>query len=214
MFDIVFSLIVLGLTAPLIILAIMVSTLDTGKFGIFSHIRVGRNGRRFRLFKIRTMTSSAEFDTNVTTASDIRITRIGRIWRKTKIDELPQFFNVFKGDMSIVGPRPDVPGYADRLTGKESIILTVRPGITGPASVYFRDEERLLERQNEPQRFNDEVLWPKKVAINASYLENYSFMEDLRLIADTAFPSLRWSMASRKRFLDEKAKTGIFFSMS
>jgi lipopolysaccharide/colanic/teichoic acid biosynthesis glycosyltransferase len=89
--------------------------------------------------------------------------------------------------MSFVGPRPDVPGYADQLQGEDRIILSVRPGITGPASLAFKDEEDLLARQNDPQRYNDEVIWPKKVAINKDYIKNYSLITDIRIIWKTIF---------------------------
>jgi lipopolysaccharide/colanic/teichoic acid biosynthesis glycosyltransferase len=137
--------------------------------------------------------------TNVTVADDARITRLGRWLRSTKIDELPQFIHVLAGQMSVVGPRPDVEGYADRLEGADRVVLTVRPGITGPASVFYRDEEALLARQPDPERFNDVVLWPEKVRLNRDYVERYSFLEDLRLIADTALPGLTLSRAARLR---------------
>ena len=119
--------------------------------------------------------------------------------RALKLDELPQFVNVLLGQMSVVGPRPDMPGYADALEGDDRILLSVRPGITGPAAVYYRDEEALLAAQDDPKHFNDEVLWPSKVRINRDYLEHYSFAEDLRLILDTTVSRLRLSRAARAR---------------
>jgi lipopolysaccharide/colanic/teichoic acid biosynthesis glycosyltransferase len=121
----------------------------------------------------------------VTTGRDRRITWLGRIWRKTKIDELPQLINVLKGNMSFVGPRPDVPGYADRLQGDDRIVLSVRPGITGPATLKYRDEEALLADQDDPERYNNEVLWLDKVRINREYVESWSFWQDIRYILKT-----------------------------
>lgn len=204
LFDIAVSFVALAVCAPIILLAVLVQTVDTGQWGIFSQLRVGRDGRTFRVYKVRTMAPAKGSATTITTSGDARITRLGRFLRRTKIDELPQFWNVLKGDMSVVGPRPDVPGYADELRGPDRVILSVRPGVTGPAAVYFRDEERLLASQPDPERYNDEVLWPKKVRINRAYVEHYGFLEDLRLIADTAFPFLKLSWASRMREADDR----------
>ena len=144
------------------------------------------------MLKFRSMKPDAERLTGmvVATAGDPRITRVGKFLRRTRLDELPQFLNVLMGDMSIVGPRPDVPGYADTLTGEDRVVLAVRPGITGPATLQFRDEERMLLSQPDPERFNREVLFPAKVRINRAYVENYHFTDDLRYIAATIFPRL------------------------
>jgi hypothetical protein len=117
--------------------------------------------------------------------NDPRITRIGRLLRKTKLDELPQLVHVLFGQMSFVGPRPDVPGYADKLKGEDRVILSVRPGITGPATLKYRDEEALLAAQDDPERYNNEVLWPDKVRLNRQYVQNWSFWTDIRLILKT-----------------------------
>lgn len=210
-FDIAFSLLVICITLPFILIAIALATLDTRQFGLFTQQRVGRHGRLFRVCKVRTMRNAAAGPTTtVTKAGDVRITRVGRLLRRTKLDELPQFFNVLAGNMSVVGPRPDVPGYADRLRGDNRVLLTVRPGITGPASIYVRDEEKLLGSAHDSEQYNDTVLWPFKVRINLDYLENYSFLEDVRLIADTAWPSLRWSRAARQRIDAEENGREIF----
>lgn len=178
-FDIVGATFSLMLTWWLILLAYVLATLDTGEDGFFRQTRVGKDGRHFQVFKIRTMRSDVSRQTTVTRANDPRITRLGRFWRSTKIDELPQLINVLAGQMSLVGPRPDVPGYADQLKGKDRIILSVRPGITGPATLQFRDEETLLARQADPETYNREVLYPEKVRLNRQYIENYSFFLDL-----------------------------------
>ena len=184
-FDILLSGVGLTLTSWLIVLAVILASLDTGAFGVFSQQRVGRDGRLFNIFKIRTMRRGTGPDTSVTTVNDTRITRIGMFLRRLKIDELPQLVNVFFGQMSFVGPRPDVPGFADKLTGDERIILSVRPGITGPATLYFRDEEILLSECNDPEAYNRDVIFPMKVELNSQYVRKYRFVDDLRLIWGT-----------------------------
>lgn len=210
LFDIVFSLLVVIVALPFVLIAIAVATFDTRQFGLFTQQRVGRHGRLFRVCKVRTMRNVTGPATTVTKAGDARITSVGRLLRKIKLDELPQFFNVLVGQMSVVGPRPDVPGYADRLRGGDRALLTVRPGITGPASIYFRDEEELLGNAQDSEQYNDTVLWPFKVQINLEYVENYSFAEDMRLIADTAWPRLRWSNAARERVAAQENRRGVF----
>lgn len=163
----------------------VLASLDTRKNGFFVQERVGRDGRIFKLIKIRTMRVVPGMNTTVTTRADQRITWLGRFWRHTKVDELPQLINILKGEMSFVGPRPDVPGYADRLEGDDRIILSVRPGITGPATLKYRDEEALLAKQDDPERYNNEILWPDKVRLNREYVENWSFLGDLRYIWHT-----------------------------
>jgi lipopolysaccharide/colanic/teichoic acid biosynthesis glycosyltransferase len=177
----------LALTIWIILPAWVLASVDTRRNGFFSQERVGRDGRIFRVIKVRTMRDVPGMDSTVTTGSDQRITRLGRLWRRTKIDELPQLINVLKGDMSFVGPRPDVPGYADRLQGDDRVVLSVRPGITGPATLKYRDEEALLAAQPNPETYNDEVLWPDKVRLNREYVENWSFWQDMRYIWKTVF---------------------------
>ena len=165
---------------------------------LFRQTRIGQYGVPFTILKFRTMRcensgngehcdgSRAEVrGESVAVAGDRRVTRLGRWLRRWKLDELPQLWNVLRGDMSLVGPRPDVPGYADRLTGDDREILRLRPGITGPASLKYRDEERLLAMQADPVRFNDEVIFPDKVRINLYYLRHYSFAMDLKMILCT-----------------------------
>lgn len=182
--DFCVSLVGLLCTFWLILLAWALASLDTGENGMFTQVRVGKDSKTFRVFKIRTMRTE-HGGTTVTTNRDPRITRIGRVFRETKIDELPQLINVLIGHMSLVGPRPDVPGYADRLVGDDRVILTIRPGVTGPATLKFRNEEVLLAAQDNPQRYNDEVLYPEKVRINREYIANYSFSKDLKYIIQT-----------------------------
>jgi lipopolysaccharide/colanic/teichoic acid biosynthesis glycosyltransferase len=180
---------VVGLVAFgwLILLGWLAATLDTRLNGFFTQTRVGRYGKTFKVIKLRTMKVSQTVTTTVTTTGDPRITKLGAFWRKTKIDELPQLINVLLGHMSLVGPRPDVPGYADRLEGSDQIVLTIRPGITGPASLKYRHEEELLATQPNPERYNREVIFVDKVRLNREYVEQYSFLKDIQYIWQTAF---------------------------
>ena len=184
-FDIAVAGLGLIITSPLIILGWIIATVETRTNGLFRQERVGMTGERFEMLKLRTMRSDSALTSTVTVSDDVRITRSGAVLRKLKIDELPQLFNVVKGEMSMVGPRPDVPGYADRLVGADQVILSVRPGITGPASIAYRHEERLLADAVDPEAFNREVIWPDKVRMNREYVENYAFSKDLICIAKT-----------------------------
>jgi len=182
-FDAAASLVGLVLLWPIILAAIVLARRDTGASGLFRQVRIGRHGKPFTLLKVRTM--RAVSGTTVTTAHDVRITPLGAKFRRWKVDELPQLLNVLKGEMSFVGPRPDMPGYADNLKGEDRIVLTLRPGITGPATLKYRDEEQILAGVEDPQRYNDEVIWPEKVRINREYAECYRFTDDLRYIWQT-----------------------------
>jgi lipopolysaccharide/colanic/teichoic acid biosynthesis glycosyltransferase len=184
-FDIVVATVGLLLTWWLILLASTAASLDTNESGLFTQTRVGKDGRLFKVIKIRTMRDIPSFTTTVTSAHDPRITSLGRFLRRTKIDELPQLINVLFGQMSFVGPRPDVPGFADELSGADRIILSVRPGITGPATLRFRYEEQTLSAQPDPEEYNREVIFPEKVRLNREYVVNYSFGKDLRCIYQT-----------------------------
>ncbi|WP_456382035.1 sugar transferase [Hydrogenimonas sp.] len=184
-FDVTLALVGLSLSWPVILIAWAVASFETRSNGFFLQERIGREGRPFRLVKIRTMRPVEGVETTVTTAKDMRITRSGRFFRKTKIDELPQLWNVLVGEMSFVGPRPDVPGFADRLEGEDRVVLSVRPGITGPATLKYRNEEEILAAREDPERYNREVIWPDKVRINREYLRNWSFRNDLKILLDT-----------------------------
>ncbi|MDE6928476.1 MAG: sugar transferase [Muribaculaceae bacterium] len=148
---------------------------------IFAQKRVGRNGKLFTMYKFRSMTVGHS-GSSVSVAGESRITPLGAKLRRYKLDELPELWNVLIGDMSFVGPRPDVPGYADQLKGDDREVLKLRPGITGPASLKYRDEEELLAKQSDPQTYNDEVIFPDKVRINRYYLHHYSFIKDIQMI--------------------------------
>ena len=184
-FDFLLALIGLIFSLPIILLAWTVASIETRSNGFFLQKRVGRKGEIFTLVKIKTMKPVSGIHTHVTQAGDPRITLSGNFLRKTKIDELPQLFNVFIGQMSFVGPRPDVQGYADQLQGEQRMILSIRPGITGPATIKYRDEETLLSQQENPEQYNQQVIWPDKVKINMQYVKNWSLLSDIRYIYQT-----------------------------
>ncbi len=182
-FDFTLALIGLVLTAPVILIAWIIASIETKSNGFFLQKRVGQNGKLFTIIKIKTMYPNK--GSTVTTANDNRITNSGRFFRKYKIDELPQLINVLKGDMSFVGPRPDVPGYADKLKGEDRIILSVKPGITGPATLKYKNEEQILAEVDDPVKYNNEVIWPDKVKINKEYIKNWSLKKDIEYIIKT-----------------------------
>jgi lipopolysaccharide/colanic/teichoic acid biosynthesis glycosyltransferase len=184
-FDIFLSIVGIIFSTPIIVVAIIVASIETRSFGLFLQRRVGRYGKIFIVYKIKTMRSIEGIDSTVTTKDDIRITKSGKFMRDTKIDELPQLFNVLLGSMSFVGARPDVEGFADKLEGEDRVILSIPPAITGPASLKYRDEEAILAREDNPQKYNREVIWRDKVAINREYIKNWSFMGDIRYILET-----------------------------
>ncbi len=176
----------------LVIVAILVKVKMPGGPVFFSQKRVGRDGRSFTMHKFRTMTVDHD-GSSVSVAGESRITPLGAKLRKYKLDELPELWNVLIGDMSFVGPRPDVPGYADTLVGEDREVLQLRPGITGPASLKYRNEEELLARvalegidgYTDPVKYNDEVIYPDKVRLNRYYLHHYSFWMDIKMIFAT-----------------------------
>lgn len=184
-FDRLMALIGLLILWPvLLVVAILIRIKMPGGPVIFKQRRVGRNGKLFTMYKFRSMTVG-HGGSSVSVAGESRITPLGAKLRHYKLDELPELWNVLIGDMSFVGPRPDVPGYADQLKGKAREVLKLRPGITGPASLKYRDEEDLLAKQADPQKYNDEVIFPDKVRINLYYLHHYSFIKDIEMIICT-----------------------------
>ena len=164
----------------LLVVAILIKCRMPGPV-LFVQQRVGRNGKLFRCHKFRSMTVG-HGGSSVSVAGEARITPLGAKLRKYKLDELPELWDVLIGTMSFVGPRPDVPGYADKLQGEDRIVLTLRPGITGPATLKYRNEEELLATVKDPIRYNDEVIYPDKVRINRYYAEHYSFIKDIQMI--------------------------------
>ncbi|WP_044264582.1 sugar transferase [Bacteroides timonensis] len=172
------------LSLVLLVVAILIRTKMPGGPIIFKQKRVGQHGRLFTMYKFRSMAVSHS-GSSISVKGESRITPLGAKLRKYKLDELPELWNVLIGDMSFVGPRPDVPGYADKLEGEDRRILLLKPGITGPASLKYRNEEELLAEQEDPQKFNNEVLFPDKVKINIEYLDNWSFGNDIKIIIYT-----------------------------
>ena len=184
-FDIFFSLIGLLATWWIILLSWLIASYDTKSNGFFIQGRVGRGGRIFKIIKIKTMRPTHLFNTTVTISGDPRVTSFGSFLRRTKLDELPQLWNILIGNMSFVGPRPDVSGFSDKLIGDDRLLLSIRPGITGPATLKYRDEERLLSNQKDPEQFNIKVIWPDKVDINLDYILNWSLFNDIKYIKKT-----------------------------
>ena len=184
---------VIGLMAVgwLIGLCWLIATVDTRRNGFFTQERVGKDMRIFRIIKIRTMREVAGITTVVTSRNDPRITCIGSWLRRLKLDELPQLINVLLGHMSFVGPRPDVACFVESLQGEDRKIMSIRPGITGPASLAFIDEEAMLAASQDPEKYNREVIFPSKVNINLRYVENYKFYKDIIYILATIFPFVR-----------------------
>jgi len=185
-FDIIVSLVGLLLISPiLLIISILIKLSMPGPI-LFRQQRTGRYGKLFTIVKFRSMVVNE--DSNTTSIlGDNRITPLGAILRKYKLDELPELWNVLKGDMSLVGPRPDVPEFTDRLKGKEMAILQLRPGITGPATLKYSNEERLLAEVDNPQKYTDEIIWPDKVRLNLDYYYNWSLAKDIQIIFRTVF---------------------------
>jgi len=189
-FDLFFSLSGLILVGWLILICWLLASIDTRKNGIFAQERIGKNGCIFKIMKIRTMRPREGITTVVTRRDDPRITRLGSVLRRFKLDELPQLVNVLLGHMSFVGPRPDVASFADSLAGDDRIILSVRPGITGPATLAFRYEEELLAKSDDPELYNKKVIYPEKVRLNRQYVEEYSFAKDFLYIVATLLPGV------------------------
>jgi lipopolysaccharide/colanic/teichoic acid biosynthesis glycosyltransferase len=174
---------------PFVVIAALVRGSSSGPV-FFRQKRIGKGGKCFQVIKFRTMFGDTESQNTITRSGDPRITPVGKFLRRFKLDELPQLWNVFMGKMSFVGPRPDVPGYADKLEEEARKILELRPGITGPATLYFRNEEELLAKAENPKEFNDRVIWPKKVQLNLCYYYHWSFWRDIGYIIVTVFPAL------------------------
>lgn len=187
-FDRIFSFLALILLSPFFLVLFVVHKIKMpdGTF-FYRQVRIGRDAKPFRIFKIRTMRENSEEDGPVSVYDDERILPFGKWLRETKIDTLFELINILIGDMSFVGPRPDVPGYADRLEGDDRRLLKLRPGITGPASLKYRHEDRILAQQDDPRRYNDEVIYPDKVKINLQYLDNWSIFLDLKILWKTFF---------------------------
>ncbi len=188
-FDFSSSLLGVVILFPLLILISFAIKIDSSGPILFLQKRVGMDGKLFTLIKFRSMMINQESNNTATAKGDERITTIGVFLRRYKLDELPELWNVLKGEMSLVGPRPDVPGYADNLKGKDRKILKLRPGITGTASLKYANEEEILSMQDNPQKYNDEVIFPDKVKINLEYYKNQTLWLDIKIIFATIFRS-------------------------
>ena len=176
LFDITVSFIALIVLGWLIVVLFVAASVSTGQNGLFIQERIGRYGRPFSILKVRSMKD---------TANGKQVTPFGRFLRKYKLDELPQLFNVLFGTMSFVGPRPDLPGYYDKLTGTDRDVLALRPGITGPASIKYANEEAILANMTNPETYNDIVIFPDKVRINKNYLLHQSLFLDIKIMLYT-----------------------------
>lgn len=184
LFDILAALFGLIVLSPVfLILAILIKVTMPGPV-FFRQNRVGKDARLFRMVKFRTMIVNHGGST-ISVKGEKRITPFGAFMRRNKLDELPEFWNILIGDMSFVGPRPDVPGYADKTEGADRLLLSVRPGLTGAASLRFSNEEELLARHDDPIAFNDQILWPEKVRLNNNYIRNWTFWLDIKIILYT-----------------------------
>lgn len=175
-FDIIVSFLLLVLLCELIFIGFILASIDTRSNGIFCQKRVGQYGKLFTIFKLKTIHPKTR-----------KISKLGYLLRKSKWDELPQLWNVFIGEMSFVGPRPDISGYYDKLQGEERKILELKPGITSLASIKYKNEEEILSKKENPLEYNDAVLFPDKVRMNLDYYHNHSFFDDIKIILKTIF---------------------------
>ena len=187
LFDFITSLTGLIVLVPIFIIASILVKISSVGPVFFVQKRIGKNGKIFQMIKFRSMSVIQNSTSTISVKGDVRITKIGAFLRKFKLDELPELLNVLKGDMSLVGPRPDVCGYADNLKGEDRKILELRPGITGVASLKYYDEEDVLATQDNPLKFNDEVIYPDKVRLNLDYYHNNNLWIDIKIIFATIF---------------------------
>jgi len=189
--DVVLAVSLLILLSPIIVaVGALVAATSRGPI-IFRQVRVGLHGRHFEILKFRTMTVTAQDSRQFTVAGDRRVTRLGRVLRRYKLDEVPQLVNVLKGDMSLVGPRPEVPKYVDMFAADYAEILRVRPGLTDYAAISFRDEEQILAQSADPDRTYVEDILPAKIALYRDYLRTRSILVDLSLIVRTGWSIIR-----------------------
>jgi lipopolysaccharide/colanic/teichoic acid biosynthesis glycosyltransferase len=175
LFDIVFALFTILLFSWFLLILCLMAIVDTRTNGVFIQERIGQFGKKFKIYKLRTIQDSG-------LSEERHISKTGQFLRKYKLDELPQLFNVLKGEMSIVGPRPDLPGYYDLLEGENRKILELKPGLTSSAALKYYNEEKLLGEQKDPLWFNDSVIFPDKVQLNLDYYCHRSFLGDIKII--------------------------------
>ena len=191
LFDIIFSFVGIVFLFPVFIIVSILIKIDSSGPVFFIQERVGLNGNFFKIIKFRSMKTNQNNSLTVTLENDKRITRIGKKIRKYKIDEIPELINVFIGDMSLVGPRPDVPGYADLLEGENRNILKLRPGITSRASIKYANEEMILLNEDDPIAYNNNIIFPDKVKLNLNYYYNNNIWIDIKIIFATLFAVLK-----------------------
>ena len=175
-FDLIFSIIALVISFPFVVISWLILMFDTKSNGLFFQKRVGQYGKLFTIYKLKTMHQQTN-----------KVSKIGFFFRKYKLDELPQFLNVLKGEMSIVGPRPDIEGYYDKLEGENRKILELKPGITSEASIKYYNEEEILEKQDDALYYNDTIIFPDKVKLNLDYYHNHNLLLDIKIILKTIF---------------------------
>jgi len=186
-FDILTASFGLLLLVPVFILLSIVIKLNSEGTVFFIQERVGKDGVLFNMIKFRSMKMIQQSKSTISVKGDMRVTKVGSFLRRYKLDELPELWNVLVGDMSLVGPRPDVPGYADFLRGEDRNILKLKPGITGPASLKYANEEEILARQENPKEYNDKIIYPDKVRINLDYYYQSNLWIDIKIIFATIF---------------------------
>lgn len=204
--DTVGSLVGLVITSPVLLACAAAIRLDSPGPVFFRQSRVGQYGKTFHIFKFRTMIHGTDkHGSRLTASGDARVTRVGKILRKTKLDEIPQLLNVFRGEMSLVGPRPEVPEYAEKYTFHERRVLEVRPGITGPASLAYIDEERLLAAVEDREKYYVDTIMKQKLQFDLAYCSKVCLLEDVRIIFRTgrSLVSLRSSPVQKARALAE-----------
>ena len=181
-FDIIVSFCGIIILFPLIIIVSILIKITSKGPVLFKQVRVTKNGKLFKIYKFRTMRENSEGNKQITVGKDNRITGIGHILRKTKLDELPQLFNVLKGEMSLVGPRPEVPKYVELYTDEQIEILKVPAGITDYASIYFSNESELLGEVENPEEFYIKKIMPYKIELNKKYINEIGIMTDIKII--------------------------------
>ena len=191
LFDFFLSFFGLIILSPILFIFFILIFLQDFNYPFYIASRVGKNGVPFNMVKFRSMITDQNSSSTITTANDNRITTIGKIIRKLKVDELPELLNVLIGDMSLVGPRPDVPGYADLLVGEDKLVLKLKPGITSLASLKYINEEEILASVEDPIRYNKEIIFPDKVKLNLNYYYNHNIWIDIKVIFATVFHILK-----------------------
>jgi lipopolysaccharide/colanic/teichoic acid biosynthesis glycosyltransferase len=184
-FDIASSLFVLVLASPFFIIISILIKLDSSGALIFTQTRVGKNGKDFSLLKFRTMKTTQETSSLITIGNDDRITKVGYFLRKYKLDELPQLINILKGEMSVVGPRPEVRKYVDMYSSSQLEVLNVKPGLTDPASIKYSNESDLLGEAENPENYYIHELMPAKIELSLNYIKTQTFLSDIKIILKT-----------------------------